>query len=185
MFCCAAAPGADSAETIKVDETLPDKEKQAAEAKAAEAAKKQAEEEQAKKAADEAAAKKADEEAAAKKAEEEAAAKKKAEEEAAAAAAKADVEFVVELVMDAAKTPIGIELKQPTCVVKSLKEGALTAKYNAGAADAQKVAVGDKLIGFSFKGGSESTEIIKSIQSAYKEHCEGAKMTLKFTRAGK
>eukprot|EP00928_Gymnodinium_smaydae_P003989 TRINITY_DN11401_c0_g1_i1.p2 TRINITY_DN11401_c0_g1~~TRINITY_DN11401_c0_g1_i1.p2 ORF type:complete len:207 (+),score=94.41 TRINITY_DN11401_c0_g1_i1:87-623(+) len=178
MFACCAAPGADSAETIKVEPDA-DQEKKAAEeqaAKAAAAAKKAEEEEQAKK--------KAEEETAAKKAEEEAAANKKAEEEA-AAKAKADAaaveEYEIELTMDSEKTPIGIELKQPSCIVKSFRDGALVAKYNA-AYPAQKVAVGDKLISFN---GCGSGDIVPSIKKAYSELSAGAKMTLKFSRGGK
>eukprot|EP00928_Gymnodinium_smaydae_P099132 TRINITY_DN937_c0_g1_i1.p2 TRINITY_DN937_c0_g1~~TRINITY_DN937_c0_g1_i1.p2 ORF type:complete len:183 (+),score=82.58 TRINITY_DN937_c0_g1_i1:63-611(+) len=178
MFACCAAP-APEAEVVQVDQANLDQDRKAEEeraALAAAAAAKAAEDEKAKKAAEEAQQKQAEEEAAktaeadaaAKKAEEEAAAKKAAEEK--------PVEYTIELVLDKEKMPIGLELKQPSCVVKSIRDGLLAAKYNASAAE-QKIQVGDKLI--SFNG---SDQCVSSIKEAYQKGAEGTKMSLKFSR---
>eukprot|EP00928_Gymnodinium_smaydae_P092545 TRINITY_DN76438_c0_g1_i1.p2 TRINITY_DN76438_c0_g1~~TRINITY_DN76438_c0_g1_i1.p2 ORF type:complete len:179 (-),score=82.79 TRINITY_DN76438_c0_g1_i1:74-610(-) len=177
MFACCAAPS-DTADVVQVpaDDSAAKEAEVKVAAQAAEA--KQAEETAA-------ALKKADEDAAAKKVADDAAAdeaaKKKATEEAKAAeAAKAaPVQYTVELRMDDACTPIGIELRQPSCKVKSMRDGCLAAKYNADGANATKIAVGDTLVAFN----DATSDLVKAIQAAYQKKEVGMKMTLKFEKA--
>eukprot|EP00928_Gymnodinium_smaydae_P046124 TRINITY_DN30725_c0_g1_i1.p2 TRINITY_DN30725_c0_g1~~TRINITY_DN30725_c0_g1_i1.p2 ORF type:complete len:177 (-),score=62.56 TRINITY_DN30725_c0_g1_i1:93-623(-) len=175
MFSCCVQPASPDAEVVKVDQvetttgTLAAAEEQAA--VSVEMQKKAAE--------DDAAAKKKEEEEAAakqKKADEEEAAKKKAADDAAAQAnAK---EFVVELVMDAGKSPIGVELLKPKFSVKSFRDDGMIAKYNASGAG-QKVAIGDVLTSFN---GFQKADLLTAIKDAYQKLGAGEKMTLTFSR---
>eukprot|EP00928_Gymnodinium_smaydae_P081772 TRINITY_DN65234_c0_g1_i1.p1 TRINITY_DN65234_c0_g1~~TRINITY_DN65234_c0_g1_i1.p1 ORF type:complete len:172 (+),score=83.62 TRINITY_DN65234_c0_g1_i1:89-604(+) len=170
MFACCAATSqeAEVITTGPADVEEVGKEREAEAARAAEAEKK--------KQAEETAAKhKADEEAAAAKKSEEEAAAKKAEEK------KAPVEFTVELAMDAEKTPLGIELKASSLVVKNIKPGLLAAKYNETASAEKKIEIGDKLISVN---DSSQGDAVKCIQKFFQDSNTkaGDKFTCKFLR---
>eukprot|EP00928_Gymnodinium_smaydae_P067681 TRINITY_DN50691_c0_g1_i1.p1 TRINITY_DN50691_c0_g1~~TRINITY_DN50691_c0_g1_i1.p1 ORF type:complete len:180 (-),score=56.22 TRINITY_DN50691_c0_g1_i1:179-718(-) len=177
MFFCCASQGGD-ADVVQPLSNADDQKTAQAEADNLAEMKKMAEQQKAQKDAEEA-AKQAADEAAAQKATDEAAAQKDVKEAPAEKAVEKVIEYTVELEMDTAMTTVGLELRQPSCKVKSVRDDGLVPRHNKSNAS-NKVEVGDRLISVN---GCAKGEVMNKVREFYSSSTPpGARMQLKFAR---
>lgn len=94
------------------------------------------------------------------------------------AAPAASADLVVFLEMDAAKTPLGLQLAQQSCTVKGFRDGGLATKYNDSAGD-KKIGVGDRLVSVN---GCAEDKCLDVIREAFGEPAQGKPLELKFRK---